>query len=70
MPTELTTNDNFGIDIIDALNLGKMVTKLEIIIDAEAVPLVRVESFIETDVKGELIKHMEEYRLVRREIAE
>ena len=67
MPTDLATSFDFA-PLIEALGLSPLTTKFELIIEAESLPLIRTESYVETDVKGELIKRMDEYRLVRREI--
>jgi hypothetical protein len=65
--SNIASAHDLGVAIVNALKLPPMVYRLELVADADEAVQLRTWSFVETDVKGELIKQLSEFRLVPKE---
>jgi hypothetical protein len=66
MIRKLATGADLGVDLVKALGLGELTTKVSVCVEGCGPVLVQVESYVTDDVRGELIKQLAEYRLVPR----
>ena len=65
--TFVTGHDDFAVDLVKALGLGRGVTSIHIMVDAEEVVKVRVEQYLNEEQATKILGLVEKHKAVEME---